>query len=204
VLYLFDVASLLPKTAFHFSARRSNRNKRKSFPVRAAFLLAVFLTAIALAPGGACAANFQRITLVVSDIEKSITFYERLGLVKIHDEARTGTSQVHGVDDLPLTSDPTRSRVAVMKGEGQPVEIVLLWYDRPGLASARGNLMGLGTGDIIIGVAVPDLQIAYAALDRIGARIEKGPNAFTAAPLGVRLYAYDPDGHMVELTQAGR
>jgi catechol 2,3-dioxygenase-like lactoylglutathione lyase family enzyme len=172
--------------------------------VRAAFLFAVLLTALSFAPGASRAATLQRITLVVSDIEKSIAFYERLGLTKMSDEQRAGPGQVHGVDDLPLTSDPTRSRVVIMKGDGQTSEIALLWYDRPGLASARTNLMGLGTGDIIVGVIVADLQAAYAALDRIGARIEKGPNAFTAAPLGVRLYAYDPDGHMVELSQAGR
>jgi catechol 2,3-dioxygenase-like lactoylglutathione lyase family enzyme len=155
-------------------------------------------------PAAAEAATIARITLVVSDIDKSITFYERLGLGKISDEARTGAAQIHGAEDLPLTADATRSRIVVMKGDGQASEIVLLWYDRPPLASARSNLMGLGTGDVIIGVTVPDLQAAYTALDRIGARIEKGPNAFTAAPLGARLYAYDPDGHMVELTQAGR
>ncbi|MGE4062362.1 MAG: VOC family protein [Rhodospirillaceae bacterium] len=170
--------------------------------MRAVFLFVLLIAAVIA--GEACAATVQRITLVVSDIEKSIIFYERLGLAKIHDEGRSGTANIHGVDDLPLTSDPTRSRIVVMKGEGESTEIVLLHYDRPGLASARGNLMGLGTGDVIIGVTVPDLQAAYAALDRIGARIEKGPNAFTAAPLGVRLYAYDPDGHMVELTQGGR
>ncbi|MCA0199365.1 MAG: VOC family protein [Proteobacteria bacterium] len=174
--------------------------------MRTPFLFfALFFSLIAdLSAGAARAATIPRVTLVVSDIEKSITFYERLGLSKSSDEARTGAQQIHGADDLPLTADATRSRIVVMKGEGQTSEIALLWYDRPPLASARSNLMGLGTGDVIIGVVVPDLQTAYAALDRIGARIEKGPNAFTAAPLGLRLYAYDPDGHMVELTQAGR
>ncbi|MGE3475550.1 MAG: VOC family protein [Rhodospirillaceae bacterium] len=170
--------------------------------MRAIFLF--FALIAGLSAGAAQAATISRITLVVSDIEKSITFYERLGLSKVSDEARTGALQIHGADDLPLTADATRSRIVVMKGEGQTAEIALLSYDRPPLASARSNLMGLGTGDVIIGVIVPDLQTAYAALDRLGARIEKGPNAFTAAPLGVRLYAYDPDGHMVELTQAGR
>lgn len=174
-------------------------------PAVLSFLFAVaVLFPLVLCPSGAGAATLQRVTLVVADIEKSIVFYERLGLVKIADEVRNGSTDVHGASDLPLTADPTRSRVVVMKGDGQTSEIALLWYDRPPLASARGNLMGLGTGDVIIGVVVPDLQAAYGALDRIGARIEKGPNAFTAAPLGVRLYAYDPDGHMVELSEAGR
>lgn len=171
--------------------------------MRVTFLSFVLLfTAFIAAPANA--ATIARITLVVSDIDKSILFYERLGLTKMGDESRTGAQQIHGADDLPLTADATRSRVVVMRGDGQTSEIVLLSYDRPPLASARSNLMGLGTGDVIIGVVVPDLQTAYAALDRIGARIEKGPNAFTAAPLGVRLYAYDPDGHMVEITQGGR
>lgn len=173
--------------------------------VRAALFIALFALAVIVPPGGAAAATIARLTLVVSDIDKSIAFYERLGLSKISDEARMGAQQIHGLNELPLTADATRSRVVVMKGEGQASEIALLWYDRPGLASARGNLMGLGTGDVILGIVVPDLQLAYGALDRIGARIERGPSGFmTSGPSGPRLYAYDPDGHMVELTQAGR
>ena len=171
--------------------------------MRAAFLLIGLLIAASAAPS-AQAASFLRVTLVVADMEKSILFYERLGLAKVHDEARTGTSQVHGVDELPLTADPTRSRIVIMKGDGPASEIALLWYDRPPLASARGNLMGLGTGDIIVGITVPDLQNAFVALDRIGARLERGPNRFINAPMGPRLYAYDPDGHLVELTQGVR
>lgn len=173
--------------------------------MRAAFfIILLFLTAMAPL-GGVHAATIARLTLVVSDIDKSIAFYERLGLGKISDEARSGAQQIHGLNELPLTADATRSRVVVMKGDGQASEIALLWYDRPGLASARGNLMGLGTGDVILGIVVPDLQLAYGALDRIGARIERPPSGFTVGgPSGPRLYAYDPDGHMIELTQAGR
>ncbi len=175
------------------------------FPVRLSASFIAVLTAVLLAPWtGAHAATLSRVTLVVSDIERSVAFYERLGLIKASDESRNTAAEVHGLNDLPLTADPTRSRVVVLKSEGQSAEIALLWYDRPPLASARTNVMGIGTGDVIIGLMVPDLQAAYAALDRIGARIEKGPNGFTTASMGVRLYAYDPDGHMVELSQGGR
>lgn len=177
----------------------------ESYSVRLPAFLIAILTVLSFTPGlGAHAATLSRVTLVVSDIERSVTFYERLGLTKTSDESRSTAAEVHGLNDLPLTADPTRSRVVVMKGDGQSSEIALLWYDRPPLASARTNLMGLGTGDVIIGLIVPDLQAAYSALDRLGARIEKGPNGFTAASAGVRLYAYDPDGHMVELSQGGR
>lgn len=162
------------------------------------------LTTLILAPAltpSAAAAAFLRTTLLVSDIEKSIQFYERLGLAKVSDDARTGADAVHGVEDLPLTADSSRSRLVVMKGDGASAEIALLWYDRPPLASARGNLMGLGTGDVVLGVAVDDLQAAYGALDRIGARIARPPNRLTVEG---RLYAYDPDGHMVEIVQAAR
>jgi catechol 2,3-dioxygenase-like lactoylglutathione lyase family enzyme len=174
--------------------------------VRVSILCFLAVTALIFLPrNDAAAAAIVRTTLVVSDIEKSIQFYERLGLVKVTDEARTGVDAVHGLEDLPLTADPSRSRLVVLRGEGQGAEIALLWYDRPPLASARGNLMGVGTGDVILGFTVPDLQAAYGALDRLGARVSRPPNRLTAggAPAGLRLYAYDPDGHMVEIIQSG-
>lgn len=173
--------------------------------MRFRFILPMLLTALAVfTPLQVSHAALGRVTLLVSDMEKSLAFYERLGLEKVSDETLSGATQVHGVDDLPLTADSALSRLVVLRGGGQEAEIALLWYDRPPLASARGNLMGLGTGDIILGIIVVDLQDAYAALDRLGARITRPPSRLMTGGTGrgARLYAYDPDGHMVEISES--
>ena len=64
---------------------------------------------------------------------------------------------------------------------GDDQSLALLWYDRPPLPSARGNLVGIGTGDVILGITVPDLDGAYARLNQIGTRFPQPPTRFTAA-----------------------
>ena len=151
-----------------------------------------------------------RVTLIVSDIEQSVSFYQRLGLVLQSDVSRT-SDDVGGIisgESLPLTDDPTRSRLIVMAGERPPYgAVALLWYDRPPLPSARGNLMGMGTGDILLVFAVTDIQSVYNRLDAISTRLDGPPIPFTERDSvgniksGLRLLAYDPDGHMVEIIQ---
>lgn len=157
----------------------------------------------AQATPGARAADFTRLTLVVNDIDKSLDFYQRIGLVKSSERTATDADGVFGATELPLTADSTRSRVVVLSGGDQ--SLALLWYDRPALPSARGNLVGIGTGDVIVGIVVPDIESAYSRLNQIGTRFPLPPGRFTAADgtsaSGRHLYAYDPDGRMVEVIQ---
>ena len=157
--------------------------------------------------------TFQRTTLLVSDIDRSVDFYQRLGLLKASDVSTTDTDQggVFGAADLPLTADSKRSRLVIMKsGDDRVGLLALLWYDRPQLPSARGNLVGVGIGDIIVGVEVPDIQAIYGRLNQIGTRFQRTPVRFTqpdadgTARTGQHLLAYDPDGHMVEVSQMDR
>lgn len=154
--------------------------------------------------------SLHRVTLIVSDIDRSMDFYQRLGLVSKSDISRTSddASGIISADALPLTDDPTRSRLVIMAGEGRVSgAIALLWYDRPPLPSARGNLMGVGTGDIVLMFEVPDIQGVYSRLDSVSTRFHEPPNRFTEREgggdliSGRRLLAYDPDGHMVEIIQ---
>ena len=158
----------------------------------------------AQATPGARPAGLKRLTLVVNDIEKSLDFYQRIGLVKSSEKTVTDTDGVYGAAELPLTADSTRSRVVVLNGTDEQ-SLALLWYDRPGLPSARGNLLGIGTGDVIVGVVVPDIEGAYARLNQIGTRFPLPPGRFNSADgtiqSGRHLYAYDPDGRMVEVIQ---
>jgi catechol 2,3-dioxygenase-like lactoylglutathione lyase family enzyme len=155
-------------------------------------------------------ATLHRVTLIVSDIDRSMDFYRRIGLIPLSDTTRSSaeTGGVISGDVLPLTDDPTRSRLVTMAGNGGASgEIALLWYDRPPLPSARGNLMGLGTGDVVIMFQVPDIQTVHNRLNSVGTRFHEPPTRFTsrtlsgAAQTGRRLMAFDPDGHMVEVTQ---
>ena len=98
-----------------------------------------------------------------------------------------------------------RARVIVMAGDTQA--LTLVWYDHPELPSAHGNLMGVGTSDVIVGISVPDIQGAYSRLNQIGTRFHQPPARFTGAgpdgapQSGQRFFAYDPDGHLVEVSQ---
>jgi catechol 2,3-dioxygenase-like lactoylglutathione lyase family enzyme len=156
--------------------------------------------------------GLQRITLLVSDIDKSVDFYQRAGLLKGADTSHTDTDQggVYGAADLPLTADSKRSRLVVMQGADGRGALALLWYERPPLPSARGNLVGLGIGDVIIGVEVADIQTAYNRLGQVGTRFQRTPVPFTqtaadgAQHTGQHLLAYDPDGHLVEVSQMDR
>lgn len=155
-------------------------------------------------------AALHRVTLIVSNIESSMDFYGRLGLVSLSDTART-SDEAGGVisgNALPLTDDPTRSRLVIMaRNGGASGEVALLWYDRPPLPSARGNLMGLGTGDVVMMFQVPDIQTVHNRLNSVGTRFHEPPTRFTSRrpdgemQTGRRLMAFDPDGHMVEVTQ---
>lgn len=158
-------------------------------------------------------ASLHRTTLIVGDIDKSADFYQRIGLTKVSDIAGTDSEAdgIYGATDLPLTADPKRSRVITLKGgDDRAGLLVLLWYDRPPLPSARGNLIGIGTGDVIVGIEVPDIQTAYGRLNQIGTRFQRAPVRFTlpgadgTAQSGQHMLAYDPDGHMVEVIQPDR
>ena len=176
--------------------------------------LAVFTFLAAAMPAGAQglarAPLIQRTTLLVSDIDKSIDFYQRIGFVKASDTHTTDTSEggVYGATAFPLTADSKNSRLVVMRGaDDRTGAIALLWYDRPQLPSARGNLAGVGTGDVIVVIEVPDAQGAYTRLSQIGTRFHVPLGRFItvnndgAPQSGQHMVAYDPDGHIVEVAQ---
>ncbi len=153
-----------------------------------------------------------RLTILVSDIDKSVDFYQRVGLIKASDMPSTDADQggVFGAADLPLTADSKRGRLVIMQNGDGKGSLALLSYDKPPLPSARGNLVGLGLGDVIVGVEVPDIQVAYGRLGQIGTRFQRTvvrfsqPDSNGAMQNGQHFLAYDPDGHMVEVSQMDR
>ena len=152
----------------------------------------------------------RRTTLLVDNLEKSMDFYQRLGLTKWYDAASDSNSPdgVIGAADLPLTEDPKVGRIVIMKGNDERIGMIgLLSYDKPKLASARGNLMGIGTGDAIIMMEVADIQATYSRLQQIDVRFHRTPYKFTVnrpdgtTSAGQRMFVYDPDGRLIEIAQ---
>jgi catechol 2,3-dioxygenase-like lactoylglutathione lyase family enzyme len=162
-------------------------------------------------PTGRSAAVRQT-TLLVEDIDRALDFYMRLGLTKVSDRTYEEGSRdaVFTGADLPLTADPKTSRLVVIRGGDQGGMIGLLSYDRPRLSSARGNLSGLGTGDIIVTIEVADIQEAYKRLSQTGTRFQKLPYRTTvtgsdgAERTVQRMLAFDPDGHLAEVVQSAK
>lgn len=159
------------------------------------------------------APSLRATTLVVENLDRSVDFYQRLGMTKAFDKAtaREETDGVIGAADFPLTEDPRQGRLVVMKGNDERHGMIgLLAYDHPPLASARSNLMGIGTGDVIVMIEVPDIQGAYTRLQQAGVRFHRTPykykaNAYDGTPTsGQRMLAYDPDGHLIEVSQPDR
>jgi len=155
----------------------------------------------------------RQINLVVEDMDRAIEFYQRVGLHKIADRTFEKGDQdaVFGPGDLPLTADPKSTRFVIMKGATDDASAIgLLSYDRPRLSSARGSLAGLGTGDVVITIEVPDMQDAYRHLSQGGTRFQRLPyrSAVTMSDgtrMAVeRMLAFDPDGHLAEVIQRER
>lgn len=155
----------------------------------------------------------RRTTLVVEDLARSVDFYQRLGLSKVADMTTDATSPggVIGADSLPLTEDPKQGRLVVLRGADERTgQIGLLGYDKPKLASARSNLMGIGTGDLVLVMEVTDLQAIYSRLQQIDVRFHRTPGKYSmttpdgATATGQRMFVYDPDGRLIEVLQPDR
>lgn len=153
----------------------------------------------------------RRTTLLVEDLGRSMDFYQRLGLTPWFERSSRDTDEggVIGANDLPLTADPKIGRIVIMRGNDDRIGMIgLLAYERPPLANARGNLMGLGVGDVIIMIETDDINFVYNRLQETGARFHTPPERFevsnpdgTVRDTGYRMFVYDPDGHLIEVSE---
>lgn len=171
------------------------------------------VVAVLLATGYAAAQEtaVRRTTLLVEDIGRSIDFYQRLGLTPWFEKSSRDTDEdgVIGARDLPLTADPRIGQIVIMKGNDDHIGMIgLLGYQRPPLANARGNLMGLGVGDVIIMIETDDINFVYNRLQETGARFHTTPERFEVTnsdgsirDTGYRMFVYDPDGHLIEVAE---
>lgn len=148
----------------------------------------------------------RRSTLLVSDIEKSIGFYEALGFAVQYDKG--GPRDPDRPMALPLNVKPAASRLVIMRGRDPWLAMIgLLAYEQPKPTLNRVLPDKIGAGDVILMIEVPDATAACGRVEKLGAPILQQPQSFETAlgdgrPLkGVNCFAVDPDGHVVELSQ---
>ncbi len=145
----------------------------------------------------------RRTTLIVHDIEASMRFYRDVLGFEVWLENRGKVSGNGLPVDLPVGAE---SRFAVMRGTHPWVGMVgLLQY---GPAKPLPDPARFVTpGDVVLMIETQQLQAIYERMRARGVRMLRPPetNEVTGAG-GARwratfVFAYDPDGHLLELNQ---
>ena len=147
----------------------------------------------------------RRTTLIVHDIDASIRFYrDILGFeVWLENRGKIGAST------LPADAPPgAPSRFAIMKGRHPWIGMVgLLQYGEPRPLPGRPGK--LQPGDTVLMLETTDLQGAWARMQRAGTPILKPPETTEVTGAGgarwraTFLFAFDPDGHILEINERG-
>ncbi len=176
----------------------------------AALPVPVAATAPAHAASSAASADdpaglVRRTTLIVHDIDASIRFYrDVLGFeVWLENRGKVGASS------LPTDAPPgSPSRFAIMKGRHPWIGMVgLLQYGEP--RPPPGRPATLRPGDTVLMLETTDLQGAWARMQRAGTPVLRPPETSEVTGAGgarwraTFLFAFDPDGHILEINERG-
>ena len=172
------------------------------------------LCAVLLSPAIADETEYpqiRRTLLLVRDIDRSLDFYSRLGLRIWYEEASEEVTEdgVMHSNALPLSSKPTRGRIVQLMGEeSRNGLIALLSFDTPDLNEKPKTPGGLGYGDIMILIEVPDLDAAHQEMIAFGAPIHREPFVMAttirkdgSTMVGRLMIVYDPDGHLIQIAE---
>jgi len=128
--------------------------------------------------------------ITVSDLDRSIEFYERLGFKTIERMEEEGDDVERGVG-----VDGAKLRVAMLESPNSKLE--LIEYMEPGRSPERNPNNGIGAAHVCL--EVEDVDAAVAELRERGIEFFSDPITHEA---GIRwVYAKDPDGITAELLQ---
>jgi catechol 2,3-dioxygenase-like lactoylglutathione lyase family enzyme len=181
------------------SARNPLARRIAALPIVVLMLVGAAVWAAADKPAGEFTSTTIDLGVVVSDVEKSVTFYKALGFTEI--EGFDVPSDF--ATDVGLTDEqPFHVHVLVL-GEGDTAtKLKLIQFEKsPGSQIDNGYIhSSLGFRYLTIWVA--DTSAALARVKAAGAQpVAKGPVPLPAGfPEGVFLTCVkDPDGNMVEL-----
>lgn len=173
--------------------------------------VAAGLAACLFAAGSASAFEsvVKRTTLLVSNIEKSIAFYEGIGFSIWLD--RGGDRDPEGGGGLPLNGKPGYSRIVIMEGQHPDWAMIgLLQYDNPPLPWTRDkDDLTIGTSDAVLVIVTDDMDQVHQNLLALDATILSGPRDYTSNSVngkkfGQIMFFQDPDGRVIEMTEIMR
>jgi catechol 2,3-dioxygenase-like lactoylglutathione lyase family enzyme len=153
----------------------------------------------------------RRTTLIVGDIDASVTFYTAARFRVTYDTSRPADDPrgVLGGDALPLSTSPNESRIVILQGPGADSGMIgLLEYRDPPLPDHRRAPGAMHRGDVVLMITVADLMSIHEELVKLEAVFFKEPQRYTVenaggevVATGLRMFVYDPDGHLVEMVQ---
>ena len=147
----------------------------------------------------------RRTTLLVSDVEASVAFYEKLGFTPW---LKTGGERdPERATALPLNGKPRRSSFTIMAGRDPWIAMIgLLQYDKPDLARTREITDRIGVGDAVIMIETDDLDGVYRDLQAMNTPMLQPPQeAVTESADRIKrvknMFFRDPDGWVIEMSQ---
>ncbi len=152
----------------------------------------------------------KRTTLLVSDIERSIAFYEAIGFSIWLDRGGDRDPNAEG-GGLPLNGKPSYSRIAIMEGQHPEWAMIgLLQFDNPPLPWTRDpDDKTIGTSDAVLVIVTDDIKEVHGNLQAMGATILKEPEDYTSNSVngrkfGAIMFVQDPDGYVIEMSEVYR
>jgi len=149
--------------------------------------------------------KIDHINVVVSDMEKSVGFYTRLGLSKSLDTFISGAwiANAVGIQDEAL-----KARVVFMEPDSGEARLELIQYIVPVGGKAAENSRPNTIGVRHFALIVDDIMKTYRELSRDGISFFSEPQEVTGnkeveARIGRKrlVYLLDPDGVIVELAE---
>jgi len=149
--------------------------------------------------------KIDHVNIVVSDMDRSVAFYARLGLNKSLDTHISGAwiANLIGIHDEKLNA-----RVVFMETDAGETRLELIQYIVPPGAGSPLNSHPNTIGLRHFALAVDDIQKTYQDLLRAGITFFSEPQEVTgnkdvAARIGRKklVYFLDPDGTIVELAE---
>ncbi len=142
------------------------------------------------------ASKVHHVGMTVSDLDRTMAFYERLGFVKYDKTVDLDTPWIK-----TMTKFPNAHLKIQMLKLGETV-LELLQYISP-VGTNQAGMPTCNPGSAHLAIGVDDIAAEHARLSKAGVKFRSDLIMVPDGPLSgpTRVYAIDPDGYTVELLE---